>query len=108
MDAVLVKDEWMDYFYQMNIWVKDPCGDAEYCLNENDIRMIIPELIKNNKIQYHKISLINLLKLRDVEERLIVLEHNKYIMERQIGYMMFVMILFISFSILERLRLCLE
>ena len=110
--AVLVKDSWLKWFYRMNIWVKNPTGDAEYYLDENDIRMITPELIKNNKIQYHKVSLINLLMLRDVDERLSELELNYEILkiknsslEHHLGYILSLIVVLVAFSIFERLRL---
>ena len=74
----------MDCFYEMNIWVTDPEGNAEYYLDENDIITIIPELYKNGKIQYHKISLINLLKIKHIDKDIRSIEDRAISMEKRI------------------------
>lgn len=99
--GVLVKGEWMEWVYQMNVWVKHPYDNAELCLDEDDIKLNIPELIKNGKIQYHKVSLINLLKLKDVIDTICVLETKNISLTKQIRYIWVVLV--VLFALIVRL-----
>lgn len=70
MTTVLTKDDWLDNFYDLYIYVKDPEGSSEFYLDKEQLQNIIPELISNDKIQYHKISLIHLLKIYYINQDL--------------------------------------
>lgn len=91
-DAVLVEDKWLDYFYQMNVWVKNPDGDAQYYFDTSDILNIIPELYKNGNIIYSKVALINFIKIKALDREM---KHNKLVINRLNKYVSFLVVLLV-------------
>ena len=99
MSAVLMKDEWLDRFYEQYIYVKNPETMPDFYLDEDHLKSIIPELIHNDKIQYHKISLIHLLKIYYINEDLKHIQKCHRDLSNQIGYLWSIIIVLIAFYI---------
>ena len=65
--GLLTPDTWLDQFYKMNIWVKNVSSNPEFYLDKTDIKNVIPELLnQRGDVMYHKVCLINLLKIKCV------------------------------------------
>jgi hypothetical protein len=92
-DAVLVEDKWLDHFYQMNVWVKNPNGvEPIYYLDQNDILSIIPELYKNGNIIYSKVALINFLKIKSLDKQV---KHNILMLGKLHNYVSLLLLLLV-------------
>ena len=99
MSSVLVKDEWLDRFYDQFVFVKDVDTKPEFYLDRYNLECIVPELIHNDKIQYHKISLIHILKIYHMAEELRDVKKENTMLSHQIGYL-WCMIVIISYFII--------
>ena len=68
-DPVLKKGKWIDLFYQMHVWVSINGEKPLFYLDRNDILAIVPEIATKNGVDYSRVSLINLLMIKNILDR---------------------------------------